>query len=86
LRDDDGSNHLNATVRWTVAGEGLTEPNNNFFSKEKCKRASSPAPNKKTDAFWRLFFCLAIPAARGNANEPCDLSIKSDVSLCYFDA
>ena len=37
------------TVRWTVGGDGSTEPNNNFSlqSKEKCKRVSNGSPSAK---------------------------------------
>ena len=38
LRAD--ANLLNATVRWTVARDGLTERNHNFRQRRKCK--SSP--------------------------------------------
>ena len=43
------SNHLNATVRWTVAGDGWTEPNLYFCLWQKCK--SSPfSPTKRRQA------------------------------------
>ena len=32
---DSAVNHLNATVRWTVAGDGSTEPKLDFLSREK---------------------------------------------------
>ena len=32
---------LNATVRWTVARDGWTEPNHNFRQRRKCKRIST---------------------------------------------
>ena len=38
-----GSNPSDATVRWTVAGEGWTEPNNNF-AQAKCKRFPYGSP------------------------------------------
>ena len=43
LRAD--ANLLNATVRWTVARDGLTERNHNFHQRRKCK--SSPVTGKK---------------------------------------
>jgi len=36
-----GLEESNATVRWTVAGDGLTEPNLNFRPRRKCKRVPS---------------------------------------------
>ena len=40
---------LNATVLWTVAGDGSTEPNLNFsfHQKEKCSKSGRYLQNKK---------------------------------------
>ena len=41
---DERFEKFNATVRWTVARDGLTERNNNFCHRQKCKRISTLGP------------------------------------------
>ena len=44
LRAGKDSNHLNVTVRWTVAGDGLTEPNLYFLSLGAKENANESLP------------------------------------------
>jgi len=45
------SNNINATVRWTVAREGLTERNLNFRQRRKCKRVPYPPLHETENHF-----------------------------------
>ena len=66
------SKDTNATVRWTVAGEGLTEPNLNFCHWQKCKQIWPVPPEKSPVRKNRTFF-----------NDVC-LSPNDDAMLMMF--
>jgi hypothetical protein len=51
------SNQLNATVRWTVARDGLTERNHNFRQRRKCKSSPVAIREKKRGLRASLFWC-----------------------------
>ncbi len=52
---------LKATVRWTVAPEGLTEGNKYFLPCRKSKRISSGPPTKKHHPFgWCFLFGMLM--------------------------
>ena len=51
-----GFEQFNATVRWTVARDGLTERNNDLRHRRRCKRFPSPLLN---NAYTFDAYCIA---------------------------
>ena len=54
-----GLEELNATVRWTVAADGLMEANPYLFPLRADANESLPAQPKKGDPMGRLFAVIA---------------------------